>query len=347
MNEMDNIGVTALMLALNVGAKDTADLLRRSGAIDTLSYEDTQRRCSDSKMIELSKNGEIVSIQDCLRRSGNSNAKDNKGVTALMFMSYRSHVPAAEILIKSGANVNAKDDDGTTALMAASMKGHIYAVEALIRAGVKVNAMDKNGMSALAFAIDNGHVSVVDVLRRQGAKDDHKIHMKANCTDEEMLSYSKGTCSVMGMFFCEDDWVKVQECIDGNSNVNAVGASDYSALMIASGQGHSSIATALIDGGANVNAKNKNGGTALILASAKGHEVVVMALIKAGADVHAKDSLGMTASLWASLRLRTGTEDLLRLSGCTEAISSIVIYFFTVLLALLIYFTIMWVSFKG
>ena len=78
-----------------------------------------------------------------------------------------------------------------------------------------------------------------------------------------------------------------------------------------------------------------------------GNLEMVEALIKAGADVHAKDSLGMTASLWASLRLRTGTEDLLRLSGCTEAISSIVIYFFTVLLALLIYFTIMWVSFKG
>lgn len=60
------------------------------------------------------------------------------------------------------------------------------------------------------------------------------------------------------------------------------------------------VVQSLITKGVDLNAKDKNGYTALIMASFNGHKNVVMALIAAGVDVNVHDKKGCTALMAAS-----------------------------------------------
>ena len=66
----------------------------------------------------------------------------------------------------------------------------------------------------------------------------------------------------------------------------------WTALMIASLNGHTAIVEILLKHDANINVKSNNGCTALILASQDGYKEIVALLLKHGADVNAKDNAG-------------------------------------------------------
>jgi ankyrin repeat protein len=63
----------------------------------------------------------------------------------------------------------------------------------------------------------------------------------------------------------------------------------YTALMIASENGHKEVVELLLNKGANINYKNDDGYTALMLASAKGHKNIVELLLNKGAHIDYKN----------------------------------------------------------
>ena len=83
-------------------------------------------------------------------------------------------------------------------------------------------------------------------------------------------------------------------------DVNAKNSEGYTALILASSNGHKEIVEMLLEKGADVNAKDKYNATALIKASSNGHKEIVEMLLEKGADVNAKTHNGSTALIKAS-----------------------------------------------
>ena len=93
-------------------------------------------------------------------------AKDPRGLTALMTAACGGHAAAIAALVAAGAEVEAKDnDDGTTALMIAAMAGHAAAIAALMAAGAEVEAKSNNGTTALMLAEHFKHEHAARLLR--------------------------------------------------------------------------------------------------------------------------------------------------------------------------------------
>ncbi|MDE7140592.1 MAG: ankyrin repeat domain-containing protein [Treponemataceae bacterium] len=131
--------------------------------------KDLTKRLLDITKSDYVLGNDIERVKICIKSGENVDAKDNQGITALMYAIRKGKKDMAELLIKSGANVNAKDDAGRTALMLAASNGHKDIAELLIKSGADVNAKDNNGLTALGGAIINKKKDVVETLIKAGA----------------------------------------------------------------------------------------------------------------------------------------------------------------------------------
>ena len=96
------------------------------------------------------------------------------------------------------------------------------------------------------------------------------------------------------------DYAEVKRLIGIGVDVSAQDKMGYTALILASINGHAEVVKLLIDAGADVNAKGVAGYTAIISASYHGQYEVAQLLIEEGADVNARNKGGSTALIEAS-----------------------------------------------
>jgi hypothetical protein len=80
-------------------------------------------------------------------------------------------------MIEKGADVDAKDRRGQTGLIIVSFKGDDQVVELLLKAGADVGGTDLYGLTPLMSALANGHEQVAERLLASGAdaKDRDKL----------------------------------------------------------------------------------------------------------------------------------------------------------------------------
>ena len=100
-------------------------------------------------------------------------AKDEKGVTALMHASAEGHTQSVEALLAAGADVDAQADDGMTALMVVA-RGKTEIARVLLDAGADVNGKAQHGVTPLMVAVAMGNTKIVRVLLDAGADVDAK-----------------------------------------------------------------------------------------------------------------------------------------------------------------------------
>jgi hypothetical protein len=133
VNQVDDRGFTALMLATDWGHTAIAAALLAAGAeVDKVDYD---------------------------------------GMTALIWASWQGHTAIVKALLAAGADANHWDNDGDTALMLASYWGHAEIVKLLLAAGADVNHVSNNGETALMKAEQQNHPAVAALLRAHGATD--------------------------------------------------------------------------------------------------------------------------------------------------------------------------------
>ena len=60
--------------------------------------------------------GDFAGVQAELDKGADVNAKNESGVTPLLWAAWKGHKEVAELLIANGADVNAKNEDGETPL---------------------------------------------------------------------------------------------------------------------------------------------------------------------------------------------------------------------------------------
>ncbi len=143
--------------AVNTQRSDVIDELLKAGA--TLNAKDNNGMTALMYSIKFNPN---IKISEKLVNAGSDlNAKDNKGLTVLMMLASEKTTPPTSILnlVKAGADVNAKSKDGQTALMyAARFNPNPEITRALIIAGADVKAKDSLffGKTAKDWAIQSG-----------------------------------------------------------------------------------------------------------------------------------------------------------------------------------------------
>jgi len=190
----------------------------------------------NDRLIEASKNGDIVKIKSLLKEGADINANDNHwGKTALMtavkYSGTTSSLDTVRLLLNNGADINSNDRFGLTSLMTASTysstTSSLDTVELLINKGADVNAKNDSGMSSLIFSswVSNtsSSLATIRLLLKEGANVNDKNNF--GWTSLTYASrYSNSTSSL--------DTIRL--LLDNGANINAKDNDGWTILMRAS-----------------------------------------------------------------------------------------------------------------
>lgn len=154
-------GATALMIAAHSNKNDVMKVLIDRGA----DVNATDKYGWTSLMLA-ARQGHLKIVQALLNRSGiNIDAKNIKGLTALIFAILYGKADVAKVLIHHGADVNLAKNDGWTPLMSAAQHGHMTIAQTLLNAPeIRIDAKSANGETALMAAAFYGKADIAKVL---------------------------------------------------------------------------------------------------------------------------------------------------------------------------------------
>ena len=221
-------------------------------------------------LIEAVKNGKDYKYSNIIYRlleeGVDINAKDEGGITALMWAICKGNIEIIKMLLKKGADVNAKDINGVSVLAMSLMRPSRWRkkeiVSILLEKGADVNAVDNFGLTAVMWAykdLENFDLDLVSMLRDKGADDSGGPIMTAS---------SRGDIDAVKML------------LDMGMYIDKKDNKGWTALMYASFNGQSDIVSMLIEKGADVNTRDNKGFSAFHLANSKHHTEIVSMLQK-------------------------------------------------------------------
>jgi len=108
--------------------------------------------------------GRLDRVQWLLALGAPRDARDDVGLTAMIWASQNCHTDTVRALIAAGARVNIADELGKTSLLVACARGHTDIVRALISANARFNIADELGHTPLLVACARGHTDIVRAL---------------------------------------------------------------------------------------------------------------------------------------------------------------------------------------
>ena len=233
----------------------------------------------DSPLIETVVEDDVNQVRALLNNyTGNLNARDFQGMTALMISVVESYnAEIVRLLIEAGADLNLRDARGETALMLAASGDNIEMVHALIEAGADPNLRDTGReMTALMFAARDGSTEIVQALIEAGA--DLNLQDTGRKMTALMFAARHGNIGAQQALIEAGADLNLQ---DGNGQ--GLRSDGNSALMIAAYLGRKETVLELIRAGAALDLQNSEGLTAVQIAEAGGHLEIVSILEEADA----------------------------------------------------------------
>jgi uncharacterized protein len=139
------------------------------------SIQSTPYSEDNSKLLKAAKKGSLEDVKTLLEKGADLHAKDQNGLTVLVYAVLSGNVELVKHLVNRGAGVNARDEDGSTALMVASRLGNVDVMTLLADHGADVNVKGNDGKTALMAAAAKGHLEAVRFLLKRGAD----VHVEA------------------------------------------------------------------------------------------------------------------------------------------------------------------------
>ena len=138
-------------------------------------FAEASTKDKNVQLVQAAERGNLTDVQNALNNGADVNAKDDRGLTALMMASYGgytngSYAEIVKLLLDKGANVNIKTHEGITALSKASSGGNAEVMKLLLAKGADINVKNSKGETALVIAKDKGKTEIVAMLERAGAK---------------------------------------------------------------------------------------------------------------------------------------------------------------------------------
>jgi ankyrin repeat protein len=212
------------------------------------SYAQVRRDSMQMKQEFLNavKAGDETKVRELLKTDAElAQAKDEKGVSAVLQAVYYGREKIAELLIASGIKLD---------IFEASATGTTARVRELLKKKPDlVNRFSPDGFTPLGLASFFGHLETVRLLLDKGGK----IDIPSN---NLLRAVPLRSASVAGHL----EVAKL--LINRGANVNAVGEGGETPLHEVAGAGRIEFATLLLDHGANINARGENGKTPLTIA---------------------------------------------------------------------------------
>lgn len=275
-------GVNAFLKAAEQANFQVMDYLLAKG-VDI----NTTNRWGDPVFKIAAEHGQFDVMDYLLARGGDVNIKGFIGYNALLSVAGNGRVDVAKYLLTIGADINARSESGWTAFMTAVEQGRIEIMDLLLSKGLKLEERTDYGDTSLMMAAAAGRdqFEAVRYLLAKGAD--------INATNQY------GSTALLSTFLPDRDDKMAIFLLENGADANIHKEGEWTALMVAAGQGRTELAEALIAHGADVNARDEKGFTPLILAAGRGHEDIVRILLDHGADATAKGADGMDALAWA------------------------------------------------
>ena len=196
LSARDMLGNTALILAVDSGHREVAELLLRSGVrpdiyeaaaigetelVAELAGEDASALDSYSPegftpLALAAHFGHEETVELLLARGANVNAvsKNELGVMPLHAALYGRKVEVAKLLLAHGADVTARRGGknfpraGWTALHYAAGYGLVELIAPFLERGADVNARDDEGRTPLRVAVEGGQARAAEIFRLAG-----------------------------------------------------------------------------------------------------------------------------------------------------------------------------------
>jgi ankyrin repeat protein len=212
--------------------------------------------------------GHVQIVKMLLEKGCDTTAVMDGGVSPLHVASHHGYIEIMKLLLDYGFNKNSQKDNGSTPLLTACAAGHLQAAAFLIQYGCDVNKSDYEGWTALAVAscgkFEELAIMLIDVGcdLTIGPREMTPLH----------LASRKGCLKVIQKL--TEVGVVERKTSDG-----------WTALMLASYNGHIAIAKHLIQHGSDVNTKTMDSITPLLISCRKGHYQLAFELVKCGAEV--------------------------------------------------------------
>jgi len=111
-----------------------------------------------------SENGNLGQVRYALERGADINARNNAGVSPIIWASNNGHVEVVKYLLEHGALVNDKSNNHRTALLWACFWGHDKVVQLLLENGANYKVYDEDAMTPLMAAAYSGNREILDML---------------------------------------------------------------------------------------------------------------------------------------------------------------------------------------
>jgi RNA polymerase sigma factor (sigma-70 family) len=198
----DPFGNTALILSVNSGHEEIAELLLAAGVRPDI-YEaasigrtelvaqfleadptllDSYSQEGFTALALAAHFGQVGTLGFLIDRGANLNAvsKHAMNVTPLHAALFGQRIEAAKMLLAAGADVTTKRGGsgtpraGWTALHYCAGQGFTELVEPLIEHGANINAVDDQGKTPLTIAIESAHRAVADLLLKMKKTQEEK-----------------------------------------------------------------------------------------------------------------------------------------------------------------------------
>lgn len=188
------------------------------------------------------------------QQSGNINAQDLSGRTALINAALFGKAKEVEALIAKGADVNIQDAEGRTALICGVTSGSVEVVKALINAKADPSIKDSKKLMAINYAIDFGYNNIAQLLR-------------------DARDQNGRTALILAVINRQP--ADVALLIKYGFDINATDNSGQTALIYAATQGNLPLVKLLVNAKADKSVKDESGLTAAEIAEANGHPEIV------------------------------------------------------------------------
>jgi ankyrin repeat protein len=273
-----------------------------------------QDRSVNEKLFASIRDADPKSLKAMLSRGADVSARDEDGLTPLMYAAMYAGADCMGPLLEKGADPNAKSNSGVTALMLAIR--HPEKVKLLLSRGADINAKSDEGHTALSIAAASGApVEVVRMLLDEGAdlKVGNVLGAAARIGDIRVVKLLLergadpndrrdlfGTHLISPKRSSDVSKMHGSPIISPILGVPGLANNGGTPLMYAAHARNREVVKLLIASGADVKARHNDSGGALLPAAQLGDSGVVKLLLENGAEVNARHASGYTALMYAA-----------------------------------------------
>jgi len=289
VDALDNSERSPLMIASDEGHCDVVKELIQRGADVNLSSQNAWCPLNQALLAR-----RIDTVKILLKSGANPNGHDKFGFAPLLVASDDDQLVG--LLIAAGADHRSGLFGKTTTLHFAARRGNLPLVERLLALNMPVDLPDGSAVTPLSEAIEGQEEAVVSRLLSLGANPNHVMETTWTC----VLQAAKiGNVNILKLL--------LQHGADKHSFCRP---EKWTALHIASSEGHRLAVKLLLDAGWEVNVRDVTGATPLDLAGDAGHTAIVEILRRTEGSTSPSRTICFMVPFEKDLKF-TGREDII------------------------------------